>query len=216
MIPCEPGDICQHPDPDPLPPPPGPGPNPEPDPNPGGGQPLPMPDPTPGGSGIECPNWNTCTIDISSGAMQSYWDANNAFLNSMGNTTLGYELLSLGGLTLAYLTGTQVISAESIALILGISIIDPTPIEEFLIIGGLTVAAVAVTASLAMNDIQDVNNAIVTSGALQNGGSIVADWDGATITTSQGTTYIDTLLPFSAQISLGVWASQSPLLSPIP
>lgn len=52
-IPCEPGDVCQHPDPDPLPPPPGPGPEDpdpdpgDPDPNPGGGHPLPIPDPTP-------------------------------------------------------------------------------------------------------------------------------------------------------------------------
>ncbi len=162
----------------------------------------------------QCPAWNTCVIDVPNETVQDYWNTNNGFLNTMNNTLIGADILGLGAATLAYLTGMEVISAESIALILGISLLDPTPIEEILVVGGLIVAATAVTANLVTNDIQNVNNAIVTSGALQNGGSILANWDGMTITTSEGTTTVNTVVPFSAQISLALWAGASPSLTP--
>lgn len=162
----------------------------------------------------DCPDWNVCIIDVPGEIIQSYWDANNGFLNSTNGSLLGLDLLGLGSAALAYLTGTHVISAESIALILGLSLVDPTPIEEIIIVGGLVVAATAITANLVVNDIQNVNNAMVISGALENGGTIVANWDGVTITTPEGSTSVNTLVPFSSQISLGIWANGNSLLIP--
>jgi hypothetical protein len=163
----------------------------------------------------QCPDWNTCVIDVSGEIIEDYWNANNDFLNTMNNTLIWYDLVGVGCAVLAYLSGTSVISAESIALILGISLLDPSPIEEIIIVGGLAVGVTALTANLITADIQNVNNAIVTSGVLQTGGSITANWDGVTITNPEGvTTFVDTLVPFASQISLASWASGSPLLIP--
>lgn len=159
----------------------------------------------------ECPDWNACVTDVNASTMQSYWDSNNVFLNIMGITGI---VEAAGGLAGMALGGVTLISPASIALLTGIAVADPEPISKILIGAGaaaLIVGAIAVTAAY---DIQNVNNAIVKSGAYNNGGSITAGPLNVNITTSNTTTTVHTHIPFAAAASLWLWAHGNSQLVP--
>ena len=62
----------------------------------------------------------------------------------------------------------------------------------------------------ATNEMQNVNNTIVESGAYNNGGSITASPTSVTITTANGSTTVNTPIPFVAGFTLNLWGSGNP------
>ena len=155
-----------------------------------------------------CDNWEVCIIDADPVAIHDYWEANNSTLTTLTNIGEFTGLTSLASAILSLIaSGAPVFTANTIALILGISIVDPTPIAKTLLVAAVVIAAVALTTTIAGDDLQSINNQIVTSGAYQNGGSISASPMTVTITTSTGVTTYNSQVPFVAQLSLYFWAT---------
>jgi hypothetical protein len=113
------------------------------------------------------------------------------------------------------LFGEQIISGASAALIgAGVlsagTLIDPEPVTKTLGTIAVILAAASLVSIFASNDLQNVNNGIVRSGALTAGGSITASPTSVTIHSGNGNiTTVHTVIPFVAQISLGTWANHN-------
>jgi hypothetical protein len=102
--------------------------------------------------------------------------------------------------------GAPIFTAKTIALIFGVAVADPTPIVELLLVVAVVTAAISLGMTFAGDDLQNVNNALVKSGAYQNGGTISASPMSLTITTSTGTTTVNSQVPFVSMLSLYIWA----------
>ena len=88
---------------------------------------------------------------------------------------------------------------------------EPTFIGEVLLVGGLAVAAISLTAAVYAYDVGNINDAIVTTGAYYEGGSIVANVNGAVVTGANGATEnVNTVLPFSAPLNVLLWGVGNP------
>jgi RHS repeat-associated protein len=153
----------------------------------------------------ECHDW--ICVDADSEAAQSYWDANNLTLETLtkiskftGSSALMSAILSL------IAKGAPIFTAKTIALIFGVAVADPTPIVELLLVVAVVTAAISLGMTFAGDDLQNVNNALVKSGAYQNGGTISASPMSLTITTSTGTTTVNSQVPFVSMLSLYIWA----------
>jgi len=150
----------------------------------------------------DCANWDVCANNLSPELMQNYWEYNKSYLDVMGrvgDVTAGFGIVS------ATVGMTTLVSDASIALFLGV--VDPEPISKALILGGVAIAVVGFIAVATTNEMQDVNNAIVESGAYNSGGTITASPTSVTITTANGSTKVNTWIPFVAQVTLNLWAS---------
>lgn len=99
---------------------------------------------------------------------------------------LGLLELALGGISLK--TGLPVLTKEMIALLSGGgALLEPTIIGETLFVTGLILQLESAIYGYASDNLQDINNEIVRSGALENGGSITATLTDVTITSTDGT-----------------------------
>jgi hypothetical protein len=183
--------------------------------NPGGsgGHPLlSLDDPT-----YDCPNWNVCASDLGPEYVQDYWGSVNNFIDSYDNLTtvlgVGGIISSLAGLaTYIASNGGPIATPAFLALLTGIAVVEPTPIGEALLAVGVTATIGAFVLDQSMNNLQTINNAIVTSGAYSNGGTITASLTQVQIITSTGTTTVPSFLV--AQIALNSWASDNLIPAP--
>ncbi len=141
--------------------------------------------------------------------LKRFWDHNNDILEFFGlyeTGAIGGAAMSAAGAWATQHFGRPLMSPESISLITGVALIEPTLIAEFLV--GVTIGLVIVDVgvNIIQNDLQSINNGIVNSGALQQGGSVSANSGSLQISNSNGVTTVDTTTPYIAPITLFLWS----------
>ncbi len=134
-----------------------------------------------------------CANDLSPELIQDFWDANNIILGQYNKWTTRFGVGGLLSMAAGYIiysktNGAPIFTPEFISLLTGISVLDPTLVGEALIVAGIVSEGIAFVANQAANNLQDINNAIVKSGAYDNGGTITANLTEVTIVTPNNNT----------------------------
>jgi hypothetical protein len=142
-------------------------------------------------------------------SIQDYFNSNDSFTDIMetwGLISAGGGLFTSG---LSYYI-SQYVTWNTVSLLFGVALLEPSFLGEVVFFGGLAIAAIGLVVAAYAYDVGNINDALVSTGAYYEGGSIIANAGGAVITSASGDVEtVNTILPFSAQLNLSLWAASN-------
>ncbi|HXF90735.1 MAG TPA: hypothetical protein VNJ29_02260 [Candidatus Nitrosotenuis sp.] len=142
-------------------------------------------------------------------SIQDYFNSNDSFTDIMET----WGLISTGGGLFTSGLGyyiSQYVTWNTVSLLFGVALLEPSFLGEVVFLGGLAIAAIGLVVASYAYDVGNINDALVSTGAYYEGGSIIANVDGAVITSASGDVEtVNTILPFSAQLNLSLWAASN-------